>query len=200
MLTQHYYGGFRTAVLNFSTTNGVAVTVGYDGSLIAAYADIQTTSAEWSAENLPGAWAVQELSQTSYAFWMRMPLFPGSGFFEAQISSTDVFTYSGTLTPSWPPNNSFNPTISNITPAQIGAATTADLALKANAASPTFTGVAQFSQVDVTGSIAFAGNLTGRPNSQLSAYSVKSVSSFNSLSGTLTTTSSPQTSYTVVSG
>jgi hypothetical protein len=83
----------------------------------------------------------------------------GFGFFTVMTSSTDTFAYGGTLSPSWPPNASINPTMSNITPGMIGAGTQADMDLKAPLESPSFTGLLSAVDMNVTGSATFANSV-----------------------------------------
>ena len=163
LLSQAYYGNFFACTLNFATNNGTITQYGYDGTAFYCYADLQSTSANWGT--LASDWAVEQLSQTSYAFWLNMPIYPGSGFFTVQVSGTDVFTYSGTLASVWP-TVGINPSVSNITPGMIGlrnvsntsdsdkpvsTAQAAALALKADTTNPSFSGTLSAQNVTYSG-------------------------------------------------
>ena len=227
ILTQAYFGNFYQATLNFATSNGNSTQLGYDGSPMHCYADLQTTSENWQNGQIAGDFAVQQHSLTSFSFWMRMPVYPGSGFFEAITSSTDVFTYSGTLAASWPTTVAMQPSLSNIVPSMIGlgnvnntsdsskpvsTAQAAALALKANAANPTFTGTvstatltggtASFVSLRASNLVAAAQTNTG--NLTVQGRLVGATGSFTSLtysqtlsstSGSISATTTLQTFY-----
>ena len=167
ILTQSYFGNFYQATLNFASSNGTSTGMGYDGvSPMYCYADLQTSTENWQNGNITGDFAIQQNSQTSFSFWMKMQIYPGSGFFEAITSATDTFVYSGTLASTYPETSAMSPSLSNVTPGMIGlgnlnntsdldkpvsTAQAAALGLKANAANPSFTGNLNAANINYSG-------------------------------------------------
>ena len=228
--TQSPLGGFRPAWIRFSTNNGNYVENSYDATPISfnAHVQVQTTSPGWWYDTLGTDIAVTQLSNTSYAFYLKVYPNIGTGFFSVQHSTGgDSFAFEGTYSSTTRPANGIHPTVAPLVTAdQIGAASsssptiTGTLSCQNLAASGTVSipdgslsiadtfglqtalnGKAtlganvNFGSCDLVGSLTFGGNLTGGPNSQLSAYAINSSTGFGSLSGSLTTTSSSQTIY-----
>ena len=158
VVTQNSVGNFLRANLYFTSSNDVDAQLAYDNSTpVFCFADLQTTSNIWGYA--ASDFAVTQISKTIYSFSLKLRVESGFGFFTVMTSSTDTFAYGGTLSPSWPPNASINPTMSNITPGMIGAGTQADMDLKAPLESPSFTGTLSAVDMNVSGSATFANSV-----------------------------------------
>jgi hypothetical protein len=123
LTTQNPVGGFRAVVLRFSSNGGVFVKNTYDATPVAfnAHVQVQTTSHP-SIYTLSSDLAVTQLSNTSYAFYVRIYPGVGTGFFSVLHTTGDSFTFEGVYTGTTRPAQGVHPDILAIaSPDAIGA-------------------------------------------------------------------------------
>jgi hypothetical protein len=149
LVMQSPVANFMQARLTFSTNNGALAQNTYDTPPVAfnAWADIQTTSVDWYYSTLGTDVVVQQLSNTSYAFFVRITPDNGVGFFTVYHSTGgDAFTFVGTNAGSTRPSNGVYPLVSQpLDPGMIGAA---------SSNSPTITGTASLQNLTVSGTVS----------------------------------------------
>jgi hypothetical protein len=147
-------GSFQPARLHFSTNNGSYVQNTYDATPVDfnAHAEMQVDSVNWFYALPDEDVAVQQNSNTSYAFYVRITATTRAGFFTVYHSTGDAFTFVGTTAGSSRPSNGVHPMVSQpVDPAMIGAAPTVN---------PNFTGTLTTQNLGVS-------NLVLLPNDSL---------------------------------
>ena len=168
LLMQSPVGSFLSARLHFSTNDGAFAQNTYDTPPVAfnAYADMQTTSPDWSS---PGTdIVVTQLSNTSYAFFARVTPDNGVGFFTVYHATGDAFTFVGSSAGASRPANGVYPMVSQpFTPDQIGAASNFN---------PTVTGTLTCADLTSTGLTTLrdfsASGICALPNNALAIESI----------------------------
>ena len=123
LTTQSPIGDFHVAVVRFSSNGGNFVRNTYDTTPVAfnAHVQAQTTSKNWFYD-MSSDLAVTQLSNSSYAFYLKVYPDVGAGFFSVQHASGDSFTYEGLYTSTTRPAQGVHPTILAVaTPDGIGA-------------------------------------------------------------------------------
>jgi hypothetical protein len=215
-------GSFQPARLHFSTNNGSYVQNTYDATPVDfnAYAEMQVNSVNWFYALPDADVAVQQNSNTSYAFYVRITSTTREGFFTVYHSTGDTFTFVGTNAGNTRPSNGVHPMVSQpVDPAMIGAAPTVN---------PSFTGTLSTQNLGVSNLVlipndsltiantagligALAGKATLGGPANFSTLSLSGLlsgttvagttliasSGFYSTTGFLTSTSSSQTIYQV---
>jgi hypothetical protein len=147
-------GNFMQARLTFSTHDGAAAQYTYDTPPVVfnAWAEIQTTSIDWYYGTLATDVVVQQLSYTSYAFFVKVTPDNGVGFFTVYHSPPDTFAFVGTNAGSTRPSNGVYP--------MIGQPLTPDMIDAVSKNSPTITGTASLQNVTVSGTLGVTGATT----------------------------------------
>jgi len=148
LTTQSPVGVFRSAVVRFSSNSSNFVQNTYDTTPIAfnAYVQTQTTSTPWWYGTLSTDIAVTQLSNSSYAFYLKVYPDAGTGFFSVEHSTGgDSFLFEGVYTGTTRPANGIHPDIAPlVTAEQIGALPTGD---------PTATGLLTCQNFRATGTV-----------------------------------------------
>jgi len=171
IITQHYYSSnhadFVVAEIVFSTANGVTSQLAFDGLDFYGAASVRFSG--WNMSTT--SFAIVQNSTSSYAFYFYMLEYPGGGLLRTTRSQAgDTFTYSGLQLA--PTGTFINPSYdSRISAGDVGldrvnntsdvdkplsTAATSALALKANLASPTFTGTVNCGTLTSSGTVTAA--------------------------------------------
>jgi hypothetical protein len=179
LTTQNPIGGFRAAVVRFSSNGGNFVRNTYDATPVAfnAYVQAQSTSKDWFLE-MSGDLAVTQLSNSSYAFYLKVYPDVGAGFFSVQHASGDSFAYEGLYTSTTKPAQGVHPFILAVaTPDGIGALPV----VNPNMVNPSVQGTLACQNVTASGTLGVTGatTLAGTTASSLT------VNGASSLQGTL---------------
>jgi hypothetical protein len=126
LTTQSPIGGFRSAVLRFSSNNNEITQLTYDSPIpygFPAYVQVQTTSKNWAYSSVVSDLAVTWISNTSYAFYLKVYPDTGTGFFSVRHApGSNSFAFEGVYTGTTRPAQGVHPTILAVaTPDGIGA-------------------------------------------------------------------------------
>jgi hypothetical protein len=158
LTTQSPVGGFRAAVVRFSSNGGNFVQNTYDTTPVAfnAYVQAQTTSKDW-VFSFSSDLAVTQLSNTSYAFYLKVYPDTGTGFFSVQHASGDSFAFEGVYTSTTRPAQGVHPSILAVaSPEAIGALPVAS----PNMTNPNVTGTLACQNVTASGTLGVTGAST----------------------------------------
>ena len=111
LVMQSPVANFMQASLIFSTNDGAFTQFTYDTppANFNAWADMQTTSIDWFYSTLGTDIVMTQISNTSYAFFVRVTADNGVGFFTVRHSTGDAFTFVGTNAGSTRPSNGVYP-------------------------------------------------------------------------------------------
>jgi hypothetical protein len=158
LTTQSPIGDFHVAVVRFSSNGGNFVRNTYDTTPVAfnAYVQAQTTSKNWFYD-MSSDLAVTQLSNSSYAFYLKVYPDVGAGFFSVQHASGDSFTYEGLYTSTTRPAQGVHPTILAVaTPDGIGALPVVNPSM----ANPSVQGTLSCQNVTASGTLGVTGATT----------------------------------------
>jgi hypothetical protein len=197
LTTQNPIGGFRAAVVRFSSNGGNFVRNTYDATPVAfnAYVQAQSTSKDWFLE-MSGDLAVTQLSNSSYAFYLKVYPDVGAGFFSVQHASGDSFAYEGLYTSTTKPAQGVHPFILAVaTPDGIGALPV----VNPNMVNPSVQGTLACQNVTASGTLGVTGatTLAGTTASSLTVNGASSLQGTLGVTGATTLAGTTASSLTV---